>query len=95
MKKYQPNASPGDLFNVQGYTVAQIMALVLKNCGGDLSRDNIIKQTKRLDGIEMPLLLPGIKVYVDPNNVTPIRQIQMARFDGKSWVLFGDVLGEK
>jgi branched-chain amino acid transport system substrate-binding protein len=95
MKKYQPNASTGDLFNVQGYTVAQIMALVLKNCGDDLSRDNIIKQTKRLDGVEMPLLLPGIKVTIDPKNVTPIRQIQMARFDGKSWVLFGDVLGEK
>jgi branched-chain amino acid transport system substrate-binding protein len=95
MKKYQPNASLGDLFNVQGYTVAQIMALVLKNCGDDLSRDNIIKQTKSLDGVEMPMLLPGIKVYVDPNNVTPIRQIQMGRFDGKSWVLFGDVLGEK
>jgi branched-chain amino acid transport system substrate-binding protein len=95
MKQYQPNASTGDLFNVQGYTVAQIMALVLKNCGDDLSRDNIIKQTKRLDGVEMPMLLPGIKVYVDPKNVTPIRQIQMARFDGKSWVLFGDVLGER
>jgi branched-chain amino acid transport system substrate-binding protein len=95
MKKYQPNASTGDLFNVQGYTVAQIMALVLKNCGDDLSRDNIIKQTKRLDGVEMPLLLPGIKVHVEPDNVTPIRQIQMARFDGKSWVLFGDVLGER
>lgn len=95
MQKYQPNASTGDLFNVQGYTVAQIMALVLKNCGDDLSRDNIIKQTKSLNGIEMPLLLPGIKVTIDPDNVTPIRQIQMARFDGKSWVLFGDVLGEK
>jgi len=95
MQKYQSNASTGDLFNVQGYTVAQIMALVLKNCGDDLSRDNIIKQTKSLDGIEMPLLLPGIKITVDPDNVTPIRQIQMARFDGKSWVLFGDVLGEK
>ncbi|HZR71623.1 ABC transporter substrate-binding protein [Bradyrhizobium sp.] len=95
MKKYQPNASTGDLYNVQGYTVAQIMALVLKNCGDDLSRDNILKQTKSLNGIEMPLLLPGIKVHTDPNNVTPIRQIQMARFDGKSWVLFGDVLGEK
>ena len=46
-------------------------------------------------GSTMPLLLPGIKVYIDPNNVTPIRQIQMARFDGKSWVLFGDVLGER
>jgi branched-chain amino acid transport system substrate-binding protein len=95
MKKYQPNASTGDLYNVQGYTVAQVMALVLKNCGDDLSRENIIKQTKQFDAVEMPLLLPGIKVHTDPNNVTPIRQIQMARFDGKSWVLFGDVLGEK
>ncbi len=95
MKKYQPNASTGDLFNVQGYTVAQIVARVLENCKDDLSRDNIIKQATALDGIAMPMLLPGIKVYTDPHNVTPIRQIQMARFDGKSWVLFGDVLGEK
>jgi branched-chain amino acid transport system substrate-binding protein len=95
MKKYQPNASTGDLFNVQGYTVAQIMARVLENCKDDLSRDNIIKQATALNGIAMPMLLPGIKVYTDPHNVTPIRQIQMARFDGKSWVLFGDVLGEK
>ena len=95
MKKYQPNASTGDLFNVQGYTVAQIMARVLENCRDDLSRDNIIKQATALDGIAMPMLLPGIKVYTDAHNVTPIRQIQMARFDGKSWVLFGDVLGEK
>jgi branched-chain amino acid transport system substrate-binding protein len=95
MKKYQPNASTGDLFNVQGYTVAQIMARVLENCKDDLSRDNIIKQATALDGIVMPMLLPGIKVHTDPHNVTPIRQIQMARFDGKSWVLFGDVLGEK
>jgi branched-chain amino acid transport system substrate-binding protein len=95
MRKYQPNASTGDLYNVQGYTVAQIMALVLKRCGDDLSRDNVIKQAKALDGIEMPMLLPGIKVHTDPNNVTPIRQIQMAHFDGKSWVLFGDVLGER
>lgn len=95
MKTYQPNASTGDLYNVQGYTAAQIMAIVLKNCGDDLSRDNIIKQAKALDGVEMPLMLPGIKIYTDPNNVTPIRQIQMARFDGKSWVRFGEVLGEK
>jgi branched-chain amino acid transport system substrate-binding protein len=95
MKKYQPNASTGDLFNVQGYTAAQIMAIVLKNCGDDLSRDNIIRQTKSLDGVALPMLLPGIKIHTDPQNVTPIRQIQMARFDGRSWVLFGEVLGEK
>ena len=48
MKKYQPNVSTGDLFNVQGYTVAQIMALVLKNCGDDLSRENIVRQAANL-----------------------------------------------
>ena len=95
MKKYQPNASTGDLYNVQGYTAAQIMALVLQSCGDDLSRDNIIKHATSLDGVAMPMLLPGIKIYTDPHNVTPIRQIQMARFDGKSWLLFGDVLGGK
>lgn len=95
MKKYQPGASTGDLFNVQGYTVAQIMVQVLQNCKDDLSRENILKQATTLNGLTMPMLLPGIKVYTEPNNVTPIRQIQMARFDGKSWVLFGDVLGGK
>lgn len=95
MKRYQPNANPADLFNVQGYTVAQVMVEVLKNCKDDLSRENIIKQSTALNGLELPMLLPGIKVHTEPDNVTPIRQIQMARFDGKSWVLFGDILGDK
>jgi branched-chain amino acid transport system substrate-binding protein len=95
MKKYQPGVSTGDLYNVQGYTVAQIMAQVLTNCKDDLSRENILKQATNLGGLSMPMLLPGIKVTTEPTNVTPIRQIQMARFDGKSWVLIGDVLGEK
>jgi branched-chain amino acid transport system substrate-binding protein len=95
MKKYQPNASTGDLFNVQGYTAAQVMENVLKNCKDDLSRENILKQAANLNGLALPMLLPGIKITTEPNNVTPIRQVQMARFDGKSWVLFGDVLGAK
>jgi branched-chain amino acid transport system substrate-binding protein len=95
MQKYQPNASTGDLFNVQGYTVAQVMATVLANCKDDVSRDNIIKQASSLDHLALPMLLPGITVHTEPGNVTPIRQMQMARFDGKSWVLMGDVLGEK
>jgi branched-chain amino acid transport system substrate-binding protein len=95
MKKYQPNASTGDLYNVQGYAAAQVMAIVLQNCKDDLSRANILKQATTLDGIALPMLLPGIKVHTEPNNVTPIRQLQMARFDGKSWVLFGEIIGEK
>jgi branched-chain amino acid transport system substrate-binding protein len=95
MKKYQPNANTGDLFNAQGYTVAQVMVEVLKNCKDDVSRDNIIKQSTNLKGLALPLLLPGIKVQNDASDVTPIRQIQMARFDGKTWALFGDILGDK
>ena len=95
MQKYQPNANVGDLLNVQGYTAAQIMAKVIEKCGSDLSRDNIMKQATTLSKLDLPMLLPGIVAYTEPDNVTPIRQLQMARFDGKSWVLFGDVLGEK
>ena len=95
MKKYQPNVSTGDLFNAQGYTVAEVMEAVLRNCKDDLSRENIIKQATTLKGLALPLLLPGITVHNDPSDVTAIHQIQMARFDGKSWVLFGDVLGDK
>jgi branched-chain amino acid transport system substrate-binding protein len=95
MKKYQPSASTGDLFNAQGYTVAQVMVEVLKNCKDDLSRENIIKQSTTLSGLALPMLLPGIKVQNSPGDVTPIRQVQMARFDGKTWMLFGDILGDK
>lgn len=95
MKQYQPNANIGDLLNVQGYTAAQIMAKVIENCGSDVSRDNIMKQATALSKLDLPMLLPGIIARTEPNNVTPIRQLQMAKFDGKSWVLFGDVLGEK
>ena len=95
MQKYQPNANVGDLLNVQGYTAAQIMAKVIEKCGSDLSRDNIMKQATTLSKLDLPMLLPGIVAHTEPDNVTPIRQLQMARFDGKSWVLFGDVLGEK
>jgi branched-chain amino acid transport system substrate-binding protein len=95
MGKYQPGIPTGDLYNVQGYTAAQVMTAVLANCGDDLSRDNILKQAATLNRLAMPMLLPGITIHTEPTNVTPIRQLQMARFDGKSWVLFGDIIGEK
>jgi branched-chain amino acid transport system substrate-binding protein len=94
MKKYRPNADTGDLLNVQGYTAAQLMARVLTNCKDDLSRENIIKQATHLKDVQLPMMLPGIKINTTPENATPIQQMKMARFDGKAWVLFGDVIGE-
>jgi branched-chain amino acid transport system substrate-binding protein len=75
-----------------GFSAAQTMVQVLKQCGDDLSRDNIMKQAINLKDLELPLLLPGIKVNTSPTNYSPIRQMHLSRFNGESWELFGDLL---
>ncbi|MCP9629440.1 ABC transporter substrate-binding protein [Rhodopseudomonas palustris] len=94
MQTYNPGADPADIFNVSGYTFAQMMELVLKRAGDDLTRANLMKQAESLHDVEMPMLLPGIKLQMSPDQRIPIRQLQMARFNGTSWELFGDVLSE-
>jgi branched-chain amino acid transport system substrate-binding protein len=91
MKKYYPEGALDDQSNAFGYTVAQIMTQVLKQCGNDLSRENIMKQAENLKNVELPLLLPGIKVNTGPDDHAPLEQEQLAKFDGERWVLFGDV----
>ena len=93
MKKYYPEGNITESFNAYGYSVAMTLAQVLKQCGSDLSRENIMKQAASLRDLELPMLLPGIKVTTGPNDFAPIEQMQLERFDGKTWVLFGDVLG--
>ena len=75
-----------------GFGAAQVIVQVLKQCGEDLSRENIMRQATNLKDLELPLLLPGIKVNTSPTNYSPIRQMQLARFNGESWELFGEVL---
>jgi len=94
MKTYNSGADPADIFNVTGYTMAQMMEMVLQRAGNDLTRANLMKQAQSFKDVELPMLLPGIKLNTSADQVTPIRQLQMARFNGKSWELFGDVLGE-
>jgi branched-chain amino acid transport system substrate-binding protein len=77
---------------VTGFTHAQAMVQVLKQCGDDLSRENIMQQATNLKDLELPLLLPGIKVNTSLTNYSPIRQMQLAKFNGESWELFGDLL---
>ena len=81
-----------DLNAAGGFHPAQTMVQVLKQCGDDLSRENIMKQATNIKDLELPLLLPGIKVNTSPSNYSPIRQMQLATFNGESWELFGDVL---
>jgi branched-chain amino acid transport system substrate-binding protein len=77
---------------IYGYDAAILMVHVLKQCGDDLSRANILKQATSIDGLELPMLLPGIKINTSSTNYSPIRQMQLQSFNGKSWELFGEIL---
>jgi branched-chain amino acid transport system substrate-binding protein len=92
MAKYMPGADTTDGAYVFAYAVSKAMLQVLKQCGDDLSRENIMKQAANLHDLELPTLLPGIKVNTSPTNYHPIRQVQLTKFDGSIWVLFGDVI---
>jgi branched-chain amino acid transport system substrate-binding protein len=91
MKKYYPDGNLTDGSNVFGYNVAQTVVQVLKQCGNDLSRANVMKQAANLKDLELPMLLPGIKVNTSPTEFYPIKQEQLAKFDGKEWVRFGEI----
>lgn len=92
MKKYHPKGAMNDNFNVYGYTVAQTMMQVLKQAGDNLTRDNIMKQAASLD-LTLPMLLPGVNIKTGPDDFYPIEREQLARFNGKTWELFGKVYG--
>ena len=79
-------------FTVYGYTVAQTLVQVLKQCGDDLTRANVMKQAANLHDLKLGLLLPGITINTGPNDFAPIKQLQMVRFTGERWELFGPVI---
>jgi branched-chain amino acid transport system substrate-binding protein len=94
MKKYYPDGDPNDAFNVYGYSVTATLVHLLQQCGNDLSRENIMKQAAHLD-FAAPMLLPGIKVHTTPTDFFPIQEMQLAKFDGKTWKRFGEVIAMK
>jgi branched-chain amino acid transport system substrate-binding protein len=77
---------------IYGYDAAILMAHVLKQCGDDLSRENILKQATSIENLDLPMLLPGVKINTSPTNYSPIRQMQLQTFNGTSWELFGEIL---
>ena len=91
MKKYYPEGNLEDQSNAYGYNVAILMTQVLKQCGNDFSRENIMKQAANIKDFELPLLLPGMKINTSPTDHAPIEQEQLAKFDGERWVLFGEI----
>ena len=92
MDKYQPGADKTDNNNVIGAELAATMVQVLKQCGDNLTRENVMKQVANLHGFTLPMLLPGITINTSPTDFAPIKQVQMGRFDGERWQLFGPLL---
>ncbi len=92
MDKYYPDGDKTNVFTVYAYTVAQALVDTLKRCGDTLTRDNVMKQVASIKDLELPMLLPGIKMNTTPTDFFPLKQLQMGRFDGKAWELFGPVI---
>ena len=92
LAKYYPDANKLDGSLVYGYGVAQTLVQVLKQCGDDLTRENVMKQAASLKDFETDTLLPGVKINTSPTDFAPINQLKMMRFKGEKWDLFGDII---
>src|SRR6267378_2409769 len=94
MDKYNPRVDKSDYYAPYGYNIGFAVVQLLKQCGDDLTRENIMKQASHLD-MELPLLLPGIRLKTSSTDLRPIKQMRPVRFDGERYVLFSDVLASE
>ena len=92
MKEYYPGGNIEDNANVYAYTLAQLLVHVLKQCGDDLTRENVMRQAANLKDLELPMLLPGVKINTSPTDYYPIEQVRLLKFNGSRWEMFGDVI---
>ena len=92
MDKYHPDGDKTSTFTGYGYAVAQTLVQVLKQCGDNLTRENVMKQAANLKNLELGMLLPGIKINTGPKDYFPVEQNQMMRFNGERWEFFGPIL---
>ena len=92
MDKYFPEGDKTSSFTVYGYTVGQTLVQVLKQCGDNLTRENVMKQAASLKDLKLPMLLPGIAINTSPTDFYPLKQMQMQRFTGKDWEPVGEVM---
>ena len=93
LDKYFPEANRADASVVYGYTVAQGIVHVLKACGDNLTRENVMKQAASIKDLELGGLLPGIKANTSATDFAPLSQLQLMRFKGDTWDRFGDIIG--
>jgi ABC-type branched-subunit amino acid transport system substrate-binding protein len=93
MTKYDAQGSLADSFNVGGYNAAVLLVHVLRACGDNLTHENVMRQAASLKDFRAPLSIPGIALNTSPTDFAPTKSMQLVRFDGRSWVPIGDVMG--
>jgi len=92
MGRYYREGDPKDASNLYGYLTAQVMTQILKQCGNDLTRENVMRQAANLKNLKLPLLLPGMAINTSPNDFFLFDQAQLQRFTGTQWQLFGELI---
>jgi branched-chain amino acid transport system substrate-binding protein len=92
MNKSGLSANTTDVQAAIAYSFVQTMVAVLKACGDDLRRENVMRQAASLHDLKLPMLLPGIALSTSPTDFDPIKQMQLEKFDGTTWKLFGEVI---
>jgi len=90
MKRFYPEGNIADSFNVYGYSAAELLVQVLKQCGDELTRQNVMRQAASLKDVRLPMLLPGIVINTSADDYAVLAQSRLARFDGERWVLMDD-----
>jgi branched-chain amino acid transport system substrate-binding protein len=93
MAKYDPGDNANDFLAIAGYFGAAATVRVLKQCGDDLTRENVMYQATHMSGVRIPMLLPGITFTTAPDDYSPVKQMQLQRFDGTRWVPVGGLVG--
>jgi branched-chain amino acid transport system substrate-binding protein len=93
LKQYAPEADPTDKYNVMGYYGSAMVVALLKQCGDELTRENLLRNATHMKDVTVPMLLPGITLNTSPDDYAPIKQMQLQRFDGTGWVKIGGIVG--
>jgi branched-chain amino acid transport system substrate-binding protein len=94
MKKYNPGVDPNDWSNVIAYYMASAVVQALKSCGPELTRERLLERVSNMEGVSVPMLIPGITLNTTPTDYNAIKQMRLKRFDGERWVPLGGVISE-
>ena len=92
MAKYYSEGNPKEALNAYAYTVTSVLRILLEQCKGNFRRESIMSQANNLRNVEVPTLLPGVRVNTSPTNHHPLRQLQLQRWDGQRYVRFGNII---